>query len=870
MKTVIYLLIIVPAALVAICPSSRGGEVFVFPVGIWVTEDLRRADERWPFDIPAERLVDLRSKGVEMIILNGWYSGKKWYEVAGNIWFDTVMVDVVTLRQKLARADSFGFLVYADPKSIDETLKYWGHNPENVQYPYFRMYNDQQFSEQAFKDTLDSLVSWVVDSLNMYLQANDIQSLYRYIFWDEPYAKHLREVRNQTHSEDDYWYNFWLHDDTTGLYTDSIGVGTLLKHKLEEKDTLHSVWINFNGDPAKFADTCNPLLGFSSLHYYGSPNPPHQFSFDCFPISYDTKVGDSTRLRANYTDVIDTIVWPAKDVNPNNPPPAYLTQLMSWGSCNLDSTHKYRITTPEEVKVLANLAALHEVKGIMHYVLWSAVEQGDLYAALWDDDLVPFDAPYEEYVYNRKHSAFFDPDTLRPFCTNIPSESLHTDPFRPLPTEPVDSLGYHKFLEDYYEWKYAPYARNYDALGEVNNQLQIIGTELLDLWRAPSVATIQADSTNIFLPEIVTFSPTTASDLYLFYVNKDMKHSHMEFTVTITTSALPPSLRSAYILDLSERHLIERTVDWWHITFRDTLGAGEGKLVRLTAGTELGDAMVTDPDIKFEIKGASGPSTKPQHIFTEGDSIRISATVYNLGFTPLDTVIVKFYDGHRDPSNLMRSDTISLSPLTSTATSDSAASFVWSTSHDDIAPHNITVFVEEPLPSATNTDNNEANMGLVILPEDYATAVRGDPWDMTETGGGPGTADIDSFQGFVETPDSISGVWEAETKTDSARIFLDLAGPIDGSEYNQFSVRLIQDPGSSGQAFLKLGWRTVMGTAGEDSLRYHVGKWDVQGLSLDMNPMWYNREIASLWIRPVPAEDKIFKLAWVKLTTRKP
>jgi hypothetical protein len=313
----------------------------------------------------------------------------------------------------------------------------------------------------------------------------------------------------------------------------------------------------------------------------------------------------------------------------------------------------------------------------------------------------------------------------------------------------------------------------------------------------------------------------------------------------------------------------------WYITFRDTLGAGEGKLVRLMQGTEGGDAMVADPDIEFEVTGGSGPSAAPQHVFTEGDSIKVSATIYNLGFSTLDTVVVKFYDGHKDPLNLLKADTISLPTLgiASTAPADSVASFIWSTSHSDIAPHNITVFVEEPLPSAANTGNNEANMALLILPEDYATAVGDDPWDMTETAGGPGqpsTADIDSFQGFVETPDSISGVWEAKTTTDSARIFLHLADTIDGSKHNQFSVRLIQDPGSSGQAYLKIGWRTAMGPLGEDSLRYYVGDWDVQELGLDMNPMWHDHQIASLWVRPVPAKDKIFKLSWVKLTTERP
>ena len=51
-------------------------------------------------------------------------------------------------------------------------------------------YNSERYTAATFQDTLDSLVSWIVDSLNAYLQVNDIQSLYRYIFWDEPFLHH--------------------------------------------------------------------------------------------------------------------------------------------------------------------------------------------------------------------------------------------------------------------------------------------------------------------------------------------------------------------------------------------------------------------------------------------------------------------------------------------------------------------------------------------------------------------------------------------------------------------------------------------------------------------------------------------------------
>jgi hypothetical protein len=437
----------------------------------------------------------------------------------------------------------------------------------------------------------------------------------------------------------------------------------------------------------------------------------------------------------------------------------------------------------------------------------------------------------------------------------------------------VDSPGYHKFLEDLYEWKYAPYARNYNALGEVNNQMQIIGNELLDLWKAPPVATIKPDSSNVFPPEIVTFSPTQTSVVYLFFVNKDMKHQEMGFTIKIRRSDIPPPLQSAYILDLSERHLLNRTVDSTYITFYVTLGAGEGKLVRLMAGTEPADACVTDPDIGFQT--GDGPSTTPRYVFTEGDRIMLSATIYNLGFSGLGTLVVKFYDGHRDTLNLIDADTVSLPPLTvvSAAPADTVATCLWVASRELIGPHNITVFAEEPISPGVNTKNNLANMALLVLPEDYASAVVGDPWDMTESGtGSSSTPDIDSFQYFAETPDSISGVWEAKTMPDTVtgepRIYLNLADSISGSKYGHCSVRLIQDPETSGQGYLKIGWKNQTGASNADSVLYEFGRWQVKELDLSDHPGWKNNRITSFWIRPALLPDCMVKLSWVKLTTK--
>jgi hypothetical protein len=392
----------------AMATTTFSGEEFVFPVGTIAVDNLW--EDGWPFDLSPEALVDLRSRGVEVVSLSGIY------ELAhdghqGRIVFDWVMEDVDTLAKKLARADSFGLLAWAGIRTFDDALRRWGHDPvRDSLSPYFRWDFANRYSAIAFRDSLDLWVSWVVDSLRSRLADDDTRSLYRYFFWDEPFTKHVAYAQDTIYKReyDDYWLNIWEYDDTTGLNTDSLSVGTLLKQKIEEKDTLQSVWFNLAGD--RFAQGKNAARGLCSLKVDAVPNPFQQLSFDAFPFWYGTAVGDTHNLRKYWTSVIDTIVKQTKSFDPLEPPPVYVTQLQSWGSCNVDTFHCLRITIPEEVKELANLAVLHETKGIMHFVLQSFTQRGDCFGNLLDHDQVPFDAPYEEYVYARKHDHFSEPD----------------------------------------------------------------------------------------------------------------------------------------------------------------------------------------------------------------------------------------------------------------------------------------------------------------------------------------------------------------------------------------------------------------------------------------------------------------------------
>jgi hypothetical protein len=245
--------------------AAGGGEQLVFPIGLLFMDNMSKPEEGCPFDMPAEALVDLRSRGIEVTGLSGTYAWSHG-DAACQIVFQWVMEDVDALAKKLARADSFGLLVYGSPRTFDDALRRYGHDaltvPDSVYFRYYYGQDLHRYTESVFRDSLEHWVSWVVDSLNARLEGDSVQSLYRYLFWDEPFGKHLGYVQTSD-KWDDYWMNIWEHDDVTGWHTDSRGVGSLLKYEIEQKDTMHSVWFNNDGNP--FHEGKNPVRGLCSL-----------------------------------------------------------------------------------------------------------------------------------------------------------------------------------------------------------------------------------------------------------------------------------------------------------------------------------------------------------------------------------------------------------------------------------------------------------------------------------------------------------------------------------------------------------------------------------------------------------------------------
>jgi len=242
-------------------------------------------------------------------------------------------------------------------------------------------------------------------------------------------------------------------------------------------------------------------------------------------------------------------------------------------------------------------------------------------------------------------------------------------------------------------------------------------------------------------------------------------------------------------------------------------------------------------------------------------------------------LIVDFYYYHTD--SLAGADTVTLPALSvsDTLPAKVRASFDWITKDSLISPHDMHVVLGPPDDATSDgANNNEANMTLLIHPADYATEILGDPWDMTErisiSPGQLSTADIDSVKNLTETSDSISGVWEGRTTPDTVtgepNIYLHVGGSINGSKYNQFSVRFLQDPDMTGQGYLKVGWLTTAGTPYADSVLYDFGHWNIKEFDFSGKVGWTGNFIRSLWIRPAPMSERRIKVAWTKLTTKKP
>jgi hypothetical protein len=724
-----------------------------------------------------------------------------------------------TIADSLARLASYGFWCSGNMYEF-EMLKDWTDTLVNdtlkykQRYTYPTRYLMPNPFHRYVADSVALIVDWLKDS-------DGYHRLVNYWTWDEPFEGY--------HSMDD-----------------SIGVYTIMKWYIEHTEPTSSVrpvWTHGdhhaieigldNWFDLHFTDTLATTCGNAPYHVSGIAP---------FPFYYPTRIAEPSEM-IEFGATIDTIADAGKAADQGLTPTWEFIQAFGQ-SDSIISTDQRRIPTPEEMRCLVNLAILHESKGVTYFLSTTIAERESL-TGFTDQHYTPFDAPYEEYVYEREHALHWSPDSLRPFN---PNDTLDIrDPFRGLGTRPNPAAD-EKGWERYYTWKYGPYGRNLRNLGRSHAPVHRMKDVLLPLWDADSVlAEISpADS----CAEIITFSDDPDggigqdSPVYLFFVSKDfwngdtLEYGKWTFTVCVDTLKLPsrfhPVSTSCKPLDIEER----RVRSWYgqpqsgHKDFRVQLTSGQGKLVELVTGSEVRDFTVADPDIYFtDPPDTSEPDSVRYFLgvfaededFVEGETAELCAKVFNIGFTSCDSVVVIFYDGDpRGSLALIGCTVVALPALTGTDSSMAIAHLPFYLKAGTAGPHDIHVVVNHQyvltdagtIPnyyiSERDSANNHAHAPLYVYPLDYATEELENPWDMDEdTTLTWDTPDIYDVTSGVLDPDSITGVAElhleeAMPEPDTMHVFLQVGEPyhyIEPDSFTIFQARIFVSANCSLQVF---------------------------------------------------------------------
>jgi hypothetical protein len=529
--------------------------------------------------------------------------------------------------------------------------------------------------------------------------------------------------------------------------------------------------------------------------------------------------------------------------------------------------------------MLCNLALLRQAKGIFPYSIRSYEEwRGDTTllhhdTGLLDEDLIAFDAPYEDWVYRERPAGDFwyaPPDSIPPW-TDV--EGNDFDPLYELPDR--GNWSGEQATQDYLEWKFAPYARLWNSVRDTFGGIAWIAPELSGLWWYDGYedrAEIElADSTapiEYISPEIRVFG-SPADGCYLFYLNRYCRGDGLHFTISADEDSMPSGAMSLYALDHSRRLIIPVDETGGVYSWDDTLDAGEGRLVQFVGSSIAADARLTRPDV-YAACGALF-STRDFE-FTAGDDIDVNAIIYNMGTSQQANVRVRLLDD----SEHARVDSVLFTlPALSTSSYTCACDTVtldWDTDSTDIGIHLMRVEVVSWFGEPDTTDNS-ATLTFLIRPRDYATEVREDAWDMTEAVSSPPawkTNDISDESGWTSYTDSISGMFEGVIDEDSLttnRLYLDLDGTtnIVGDLYNQVSLACISMDASCD---VIIGWEDTAHNADTVTIYEDLpaGEWVEIG-PYDLSGDWNHRTIETLWLRfsyTSEVENRV-RIGWVRL-----
>ena len=602
------------------------------------------------------------------------------------------------------------------------------------------------------------------------------------------------------------WMNWYIQQADS---TRELGYIISCMHTLKNWAYATNIELGYNDIPPNFdnqAQAVEALLDMEyqeyDVHSTAEANYPSFLALDAYPFrlvgtdyqtdsSYTQQLGDSLEhwLVDHYEEAMDSTFIPtwrvtledtSRHVSMFFVPQAFGkaggTAMWSSDSTALQyDSYGYRIPTPQDFRMTCNSALIRQAKAILPfcfvtYVSTSSVDTiYTVIAGLLDENNIPFDAPYEEWVYTdrlRSDIDYIPPDSIAPFISGF-------DPLYSQPSRPVDVQGSQRNTENYLLWKFAAYARLWNSAKRTLGDIARVAPELARLnWWEDYVdyVEIEYDGTepSMFItPQAKVFTDSTESYAYIYYLNRFCRANDNPFEITIDAGDFPSGTPfSEYALDHSRRFLVEGDeIARDEYSFLDTLDAGEGRLLEMISSSSInyGDLRITDPDIT--VIRAADDDTLSDYRGTPGETVDICAMFYNMGTSSLTEVEVYLYDD--TDSIMLDTQYVSFDGLDTDSCykcDRDDAIFSWTPRSTDLGVHRLRVYTESIFLEHDSTDNT-ARLVYIVDPADYATEELDDPWDMTEATSNPPTwhtKDIKSMTGWNSSlfTDSVSGMFE--------------------------------------------------------------------------------------------------------------
>ena len=387
-------------------------------------------------------------------------------------------------------------------------------------------------------DTVFSIKRTIVDVLSTNTEGHDF--LWFYEVYDEASSKQWQHAVRDTFPWNDYIPNVYTQDirsgDTLSLEeVEASGIFSWQKFLAENNDEnevtftlnyglLHTIeqdeYTGLRGDIVygTMADQATSVRAITEAEYQGPPggqgiplpvdNSPVFICLDYYPFRYvnpDSASAHSIAVKMcdddwlflidHFEEGIDSTVIPALE---NDIPVYYYPQTFGvaggpamWNNSydTLDYiSYLRRNPSSQEFLMLCNLALLHQAKGIFPYNLCSYMEFDEngypcaIVSSLLDRHNIPFDAPYEEWVYTGRWPVNEDDDFEYVRPDSIPPWVDGYDPLFEVEDPPILLAGDPKNKEIWYEWLFEPYSVLYNDVGDILADVKRIGPEMYDLW----------------------------------------------------------------------------------------------------------------------------------------------------------------------------------------------------------------------------------------------------------------------------------------------------------------------------------------------------------------------------------------------------